>query len=103
MEYAEFVYLAATSNESIETLSQTADGAAYPAVRPEVVRNLPVVRPNCAVLAAFSRNVVALLQGMGSNESETKTLESVRDALLPKLISGEIRVGQAERVLESVT
>jgi len=30
---------------------------------------------------------------------ESATLASLRDALLPKLISGELRVGEAERVL----
>jgi type I restriction enzyme S subunit len=32
--------------------------------------------------------------------SESRTLAALRDALLPKLISGEIRVKDAERFLE---
>ena len=34
---------------------------------------------------------------------ESRTLATLRDILLPKLISGEIRVPVAERALESVT
>jgi type I restriction enzyme, S subunit len=33
------------------------------------------------------------------NEKESRTLAVIRDALLPKLISGELRVTDAERVL----
>jgi type I restriction enzyme S subunit len=34
------------------------------------------------------------------NERESRTLAVVRDALLPKLIGGEIRVKDAERFLK---
>src|SRR5690606_240624 len=44
--YRELVFLAATSAESIERLSHLADGAAYPAVRPDVVSALPVAKPD---------------------------------------------------------
>src|SRR5579871_4127098 len=37
LEYTEFAYLAATAPDNIERLAHLADGAAYPAVRPEVV------------------------------------------------------------------
>ncbi len=32
------------------------------------------------------------------NERESRTLAAIRDVLLPKLMSGEVRVGEAERV-----
>jgi type I restriction enzyme S subunit len=38
-----------------------------------------------------------------SNERESRTLAALRDALLPKLISGELRVKQAERFIEATT
>jgi len=31
---------------------------------------------------------------------ETRTLASLREMLLPKLLSGEVRVGQAEKLVE---
>jgi type I restriction enzyme S subunit len=37
-----------------------------------------------------------------NNETQSRTLASIRDALLPKLLSGEIRVKDAERFVESV-
>jgi type I restriction enzyme S subunit len=33
-----------------------------------------------------------------ANESESDTLAALRDTLLPRLLSGELRVGDAERI-----
>jgi type I restriction enzyme S subunit len=35
-----------------------------------------------------------------ANERESRTLAALRNTLLPKLLSGEIRVKEAERILE---
>jgi restriction endonuclease S subunit len=99
-ENVQFVCLAATARENIEALSRLADGGAYPAVRPEVVATMPAVRPHAKVLKHFSAATAPLLERMGRNESESRTLAALRDTLLPKLISGELRVKGAERFIE---
>lgn len=97
--FAEFVYLAATSKESIESLSRLADGGAYPAVRPDVVAATPVIKPDDDVLEVFSRISGSFLGKIAQNERETLTLSGLRDTLLPKLISGELRISDAKRIL----
>jgi len=99
-EYAQFVYLGATASENIETLSHLADGGAYPAVRPEVVIATQVIRPSDKVLARFSMLCAPLLGKIAQNERESYTLAAQRDALLPKLISGELRIKQAKHLFE---
>ena len=94
-EFAQFVYLAATAAENIESLSHLADGGAYPAVRPEVIAATQVIRPGGDVLATFSRVVGPLLAKTAENDRESRTLAALRDTLLPMLISGELRVGDA--------
>ena len=37
-----------------------------------------------------------------NNQSESRTLATLRDTLLPKLLSGEIRLRDAERAVEAV-
>jgi type I restriction enzyme S subunit len=100
-EYAQFVYLAATAAENIETLSRMADGGAYPAVRPEVVIATQVIRPGDKVLVRFSMLSDPLVAKMAQNERESHTLAFLRDTLLPKLISGELRVTDAEQIVEN--
>jgi len=98
-EYVGFVYLAATAPDNVETLAHMADGAAYPAVRPEMVAATPVVIPSHNVLNLFSQVVDPLLRRMSEAQTECRTLAALRDTLLPKLISGELRVKNAERFL----
>ena len=101
-EFTEFVYLATTSADSIDALAHLADGAAYPAVRPDVVAATPVVRPDDKVLARFSSATGALLGRIAHGEKESRTLASLRDLLLPKLMSGEVCLRDAEKVVETV-
>jgi type I restriction enzyme, S subunit len=98
--YREFVYLAATSSRNIERLSHLADGAAYPAVRPEVVAATRSVHADDSVFDAFHSITAPFIDRMHANEQESNDLAAIRDLLLPKLISGEIRVKEAEKVVE---
>ncbi|MCZ7662712.1 MAG: restriction endonuclease subunit S [Thermoleophilia bacterium] len=99
-ERAELVYLAATARDNIDALAHLADGAAYPAVRPDVVVATPVVLPDWDVLSRFSAAAGALLARIAQGDKESRVLASLRDTLLPKLISGEIRVRDPERFVE---
>ncbi len=92
--YREFVYLATTTAENIKRLAHRADGAAYPAVRPDVVAETEVVMPSVDddLLNCFSRAVAPILDKMESNKTESRTLVAQRDGLLPKLVSGALRV-----------
>ena len=98
-EYSEFVYLAATGRENIERLSNLADGGAYPAVRPEIVSATQVPRTGEELINEFSRQVSLMLVGIAGNERQSRTLAQLRDTLLPKLISGELRVPDAVRII----
>lgn len=90
--YREFTYLAATSAANIDSLTHLADGAAYPAVRPEVVAATKVVLPTDAIAKYFSSFVAVLFDRRTLNERESKALTHLRDSLLPKLISGELEI-----------
>lgn len=95
-EFAELIYLAATSRENIERLSNLADGGAYPAVRPEVVSATSVPRAGKELINEFSRQVRPMLSGITDNEHVSRTLAELRDTLLPRLISGELRVSKLD-------
>ncbi len=88
------VYLSATTLDNIERLAHRADGAAYPAVRPEIVSETEVAIPadESRVLKWFSQTVGSILNKTESAKAESRVLAAQRDALLPKLVSGEVRV-----------
>ena len=91
--YREFIYLAVTSPKNIERLAHHADGAAYPAVQSNVIGKTKVVVPcSDTYIIRFSKTVSPLLDKIAFNRTEFKTLSILRDTLIPKLMSGEIRV-----------
>ena len=59
-----------------------------------------VVVPTADLANAFYEHVDPLLQKMSANERESGTLALTRDLLLPKLLSGEIRLPDAEKAVE---
>jgi type I restriction enzyme S subunit len=79
-----------------------ADGGAYPAVRPELIAQTPVVVATREVLDCFSIRVSPLFAASEKGRQESKVLCQVRDTLLPKLISGELRIPEAEKLVSDL-
>ena len=99
MEFQEFVYLVTTSTKNIERLAHLADGGAYPAVRPEVVANTEVVKPKNLLIEQFGKATSDIFKKVAANDEQSRTLAILRDTLLPKLISGKVRVKDVEKFL----
>ena len=98
----ELVWCAATSSENIDRLSLLADGGAYPAVPPGDVFSTPVAVAQPEVREAFSRLSDSLFDRMEEGKRESRNLAALRDALLPKLISGDIRLRKDGKMAEAV-
>ena len=58
--------------------------------------------PPDGVLSVLSHTISPLVELTVENELEIRTLARTRDLLLPKLMSGEIRLAEAEKGLEAV-
>jgi type I restriction enzyme, S subunit len=100
---AAFIYTATTTEEFTDYLTAHAEGSAYPAVRPDSFENAPLVIPPPEVLTEFEKIVAPWLAQVAHNIRESRTLAALRDTLLPKLLSGEVRVKAAEKIVEAKT
>jgi type I restriction enzyme S subunit len=67
-------------------------GAAQPFVSNGDIAKLPLIWPGEQVVQSFSGMIVPLLKKQEGNDADSKSLAQLRDTLLPKLISGELRV-----------
>ncbi len=67
------------------------------------IRSLIVKLPPKEIREATTAVLGALDDKIAANERETKALATLRDTLLPKLMSGELRVRDAEKVVEEAT
>jgi type I restriction enzyme S subunit len=97
---AAYTYLCATRDESIGRLAALADGGAYPAVRPDVVASTPCIKPQDEVMKLFDSVARPLLDAISANSEQAQTLSTLRDTLLPRLISGQLRVAEAQTAVE---
>ena len=98
-----YVYLCLTQDDVIDHFAHLADGGAYPAIRPEVVGNLDTVVFSKEILELFDQKAYPLIEKIGQHQRATDTLTKLRDTLLPKLISGELRMEDTERIFKLET
>jgi type I restriction enzyme S subunit len=91
-----FSYYAARS--VIAELQQRAHGSVFDTITRDTLAGLSITSPTAALVDAFEAEVDPILERIRSALIESRTLVGLRDALLPKLISGELRVKDAERL-----
>ncbi len=87
--------------ENMEAILAKANGSTFQEISKGNFRPLPVVVPSEPVLRAFDAIAKPLYDRIAKNERESRTLAQTRDLLLPRLMSGELQVAQAERVVEA--
>jgi type I restriction enzyme S subunit len=69
-------------------------GSAVPTLNRNHVHNLPVVMPPKPIVEAFDAQVMPLMKQQKANEDQSHTLATLRDSLLPKLLSGQLPVSK---------
>ena len=93
----EFLYLAFLHFK--EAIVSQATGSVFNNLKTDVLKRQMFVFPPDQVLAVFDGVVGPLFEKILANEQENQTLAALRDLLLPKLMSGEIRLKDAEKGL----
>jgi type I restriction enzyme S subunit len=68
-------------------------GSAVPTLNRNHIHNLPVIVPPISIIEAYEKIVSLLFHRSYQNERESETLAALRDALLPKLLSGAVAEG----------
>jgi type I restriction enzyme S subunit len=87
---SEFVYYLLKSN--VETIESRASGSTFKEISGTEMKRVPVLIPTENVLAKFNEIVEPIGRLTQKCEEENEDLTQIRDTLLPKLMSGEIRV-----------
>ena len=80
------------SNEVVEFATTASVGTTIPYVKWDSLGRYKIVLPPESLLEEFENAVAPLVQLIARNGDESRTLAELRDALLPKLLSGELRV-----------
>lgn len=76
-------------------------GSTQPLLTQTALKTQNIIAPSKEVASAFHQNTEILFEKILVNDEENQTLAQLRDTLLPKLMSGEIRVKDAEQEVEA--
>ena len=94
-----FVYFSLLQEEFRERATGFATGTTVLALPRDAILGLQFSAPPPALIGAFGSMVLSAVEGQWKALDESATLATVRDTLLPKLFSGELRVKDAERIV----
>ena len=97
------LYFWLSSDFVMEEMRVKGTGVAIPGLNSTQAKSLTTLRPSPEVARAFNERVEPEVARVLSNCNESRTLARLRDTLLPKLLSGEIRVPEAEQAVEEAT
>lgn len=107
-------YALATTNETpfalhcqlraeIPALVNAAHGSVFDTITTRTFEASRVVLPPPVLLTAFEKRAAPFFLQVLTNSLEGNALAALREALLPRLVSGDLRVGDAERFHRSAT
>jgi type I restriction enzyme, S subunit len=92
-----------STKEIVEMLKARSHGSVFSTITRDTLHGIDVCCPQKEVVNAFEELSRPMLEKIKLHVDESRTLGSVRDALLPRLISGELRVPDAEKILEEAS
>lgn len=89
-----FLYLLLTRNDAVDYFDMVAEGStsAYPSLKPSDIANYEFQKPSEERLNRFTKVSSDSWNKIKSNTNQISTLTKLRDSLLPKLMSGEVKV-----------
>lgn len=85
-----FLYTWLKSN--LKTVHNLASGSTFPEISKSDFRNIEVVVGSYSVLSNYNETIKPIFKSIENNILEIEMLAQLRDTLLPKLMSGELRI-----------
>jgi len=99
----EYLFNLCTSDAFLQefTTMVTGTSGSHQRVKAEFLASIEVSIPDVATMQRFTELVAPIHRRVALNLRESRTLSALRDMLLSKLLSGEVRVKQAEKMMEA--
>lgn len=85
-----FMYL--WCKENMEEIKNSGNGSVFEEISKSSFKILPILIPPPEKLVGFDNAVQPIFEKIKTNQKQVRNLERLRDGLLPKLMSGEVRL-----------
>ena len=96
------LYMLFWCQRNMDTIKSHANGSTFMEISKRSFRPLPILVPPPDLLDAFVAVAESIFGRIVENEKQARTLVAVRDILLPRLISGQLRLPEAESLIDEV-
>jgi type I restriction enzyme, S subunit len=90
-----FIYLWCKAN--LEMIKNSGNGSVFQEISKSVFKEMAISLPPNDLLSKFDFAISPIFQKININQKQISTLETLRDTLLPKLMSGEIKMLYEEK------
>lgn len=94
------LYLLFWCRQNMETIKSRANGSTFMEISKKAFRPIPIVIPPAQILSRYMDVAGALFERLVENERQAQTLMALRDSLMPRLISGHLRLSEAGALIE---
>ena len=94
------IFLLLWASVAREEIVSRANGSTFLEISKANFRPIPLIKPTAEVMQEFDQLARPLYEKVANCMRESRTLSQVRDLLLPRLISGKIRVSDAQAQIE---
>lgn len=95
-QYSAFLFGTLYMDRFFDYMVAGSKGTKMPRGDKQQIMNYPVVLPDKESLDLFNGLIIPMLDQIAINRSENSSLVALRDALLPKLMSGELDVSELD-------
>ncbi len=97
--YRNFLFILFRWNYGQKLIQSIKGGSAQPKFNKTDFKSLKIIFPEESVLKKFDEIVSPLFKYVDKNDKENQELSTMRDTLLPKLMSGQIKINEIEKSL----
>ena len=97
-DYYGFTVVQLFSAALIDYADRLSNGAKMPRIGWKDIAAFPVIIPSTQIALAYNYAITPMLERMKTNVHQGQTLAALRDTLLPRLLSGQLRLPEAEAV-----
>ena len=96
------VFLLLWCQQNMALIKQKANGSTFMEISKSAFRPIPILYPPCNILHKFTELTSVLFDRITENERQAQLLISLRDTLLPRLISGQLQIPENSLSKEKV-
>jgi len=97
---ARYIHLHLLQQKTKNYLMALNSGASREAITKSHIEHLPILNPGLALLTCFQEVVAPVYAKAEQTAAQSQTLATLRDTLLPRLISGQLRLPEVEAMLK---